>query len=163
MELERTPSMSSETPGTRFSIKKKLALLFVGFALIPSAVVGTVSYWFSRNLSEKYALNVESLAVETLNRVNGLLPHVQNILLALSNKSELSDVSSGAAGMEIVSISQVLSEASKINPGFQLLLVTDPGRTIQASNEPGSALIGKSMEDSPEYHEALEGKISRSR
>jgi methyl-accepting chemotaxis protein len=155
--------MRSETPGTRFSIKKKLALLFVGFALIPSAVVGSVSYWFSKNLSEKYALNVESLAAETLNRVNGLLPQVQNTLLALSNKSELSDVSSGVAGMEIVSISQVLSEAAKINPGFRLLLVTDPGRTIQASNEPGSTLIGKSMEDSPEYHEALEGRISRSR
>jgi methyl-accepting chemotaxis protein len=155
--------MSPETLGTRFSIKKKLALLFLGFALIPSAVVGTVSYWFSKNLSEKYALNVESLAAETLNRVSGFLPLIQNTLLALSNKSEMSDVSNGVAGMEIVSISQVLSEAAKLNPGFQLVLVTDPSRTIQASSEPGSPLIGKSMEDSPEYHEALEGKISRGR
>ena len=155
--------MSSNIPTRSFTIKKKLALLFIGFALIPSSIVGAVSYWYSKSLSGKYALNVESLAVETLNRVNSLFPYVQNTLLALSNKSELSDVSSGIAGMEIVSISQVLSEAAKINPGFSLLLVTDPNRNVKACNAPGSTLIGKQTEDSPEYHDALRGKTSRGR
>jgi methyl-accepting chemotaxis protein len=155
--------MPSKVPTRSFTIKKKLALLFIGFALIPSSIVGAVSYWYSKSLSGKYALNVESLAVETLNRVNSLFPYVQNTLLALSNKSELSDVSTGIAGMEIVSISQVLTEAAKINQGFSLLLVTDPNRNIKASNAPGSMLIGKQAEDSPEYNEALRGKTSRGR
>ena len=74
--------MQSEMPPKGYSIRTKLALLFIGFSLIPSCIVGAVSYWYSKTLSEKYALNLESLAVDTMNRVNTFFPHTHNDAIA---------------------------------------------------------------------------------
>lgn len=144
------------------SVKLKLALILLGFALIPSSTVGIVSFLFSKNLSARYALNVESLATETLDQLENVFLESSKTLDTLSKKSEFSDVSGALAGVELIALSELLAEETLIHKEFSLLLVTDANRFILSSQTPGSSLIGKQLEDSPEYQQALKSSISQS-
>lgn len=102
--------MSSQMPRKGCSIKKKLALLFIGFSLITTCIVGAVSYWFAKDLSATCALSLESPAVDTLNTANILFLNVRRSLPVLSIESVLSELSGGTPATAVASESQVLSE-----------------------------------------------------
>lgn len=150
----------TDTLDWHLTVKKKLVLLMVGFALVPSCILGVVSYIYSRNLSKSHAFNVQALASEALSRFEALLPQAQSSLVALSQRPELGDFSKAKPGTELLSASKILSEAGRSAKDFSLLLVTDAQRTILACQTPGSNLIGSRLDDSPEYRSALEGIAS---
>lgn len=145
----------------RLTIKRRLALLFIIFALVPCTIVGAVSYLYARNLTEKYAYSVETLAVETLKQVEQVFSIIQTNLEAVSHKSEFSDVSGAVPGVEMASLSSTLSEVVKTYKSAAILVVTDLNRTILASHAPGSNLAGKRLDATADYQAALQGKLVR--
>ncbi len=145
----------------RGSVTAKLAAILVAFALLPALTVAGVSYVFARNLSVRYALDVEAVAADALGSLEALVADARKTLEAVSRNAAFSDVATAVPGVEVAAVSRVLREAPTIERGFALLLATDRSGTILAASVPGAPWIGRPFQGGAAYEQALRGLLAQ--
>ncbi|WP_141735714.1 ATP-binding protein [Oligoflexus tunisiensis] len=151
-----------DAPVNRLSVKIKLAVILISFALIPSLIVGVVSYFFARNLSQRYELNVEVLAADLSKQLTETFALVSRNLQLLSEKTEFYDAAGASPGTEVIAIAEILKETVSTQNLYRYLIVTDINGNIVATQEPGSSWVGKSLEVSAELTKARQGQLMQS-
>ncbi|MBF0225823.1 MAG: response regulator [Desulfobacterales bacterium] len=134
-----------------FSVKLQLILILVASSLVPSLIVGCVSYFFSKNLSIKYALNVEFIAEDVLKQLEDQLTKVEKTLIMISKEAVFSDVSVAMPDVEAISVSELLAEVIKTHKYFSKLIVTNNNGIILATETPRSNFIGNQFEINFEF------------
>ena len=144
------------------SVKTKLALILLVFAVVPAFGVAVFSYLFAYNLSARYALNVESLAVETLNRLDTAYEDAHKTLDALSRRAEFAEIGTAPRGSELAGATAALQEGKAVEPAFALLVVSDVSGIIRATAFPGSPLVNREFDVSPSFLRAIEGAVAHS-
>ncbi|MBF0441281.1 MAG: HAMP domain-containing protein [Oligoflexales bacterium] len=142
----------------RHSIKQKLAVILLSFGLLPACIAGGISFYFARNLSMKYSMDVTSITDRVDASINVIFDEVKGQITAYSKNILFSDVSLTTPGEDFVTISQALRDYQESHANFSFFWVSDNERNIVGSTH--SSFIGEMAPNIEPYNNTIrDGQI----